>query len=200
MSPLDLIPAPYRLAAALAGAALLAAAGFGAGWTVQGWRAAADLAELKADHAETVTKAKAAERGALQDVLNNERALRADLEGIAHDARTRAAAADAAAADLAGQHDRLRAHLAARRSAAGACAPGAAAAAAGGSPAGAAAALVPGDWRDVMLDEAATALRALAPAVDAAARRSATCAAAYNAARDRLRRYAEQGRAVPLAP
>jgi hypothetical protein len=193
---IDLMPPQFRLIAA----ALVAAACFGAGWTAQGWRMESDLADLKADHSETVTKAKSAERGALQDILNTERALRADLEGIAHDARTRAAAADAAAADLAGQHDRLRAYLAARRSAAGACAPGAAAGAAGGSPAGAPSDLVPGDWRDVMLDEAATALRALAPAVDDATRRSATCAAAYNAARERLRRYAEQGRSVAPSP
>lgn len=42
----DLIPPQYRLAAAVAGAVALLAAGFGTGWTVNGWRLGTQVEKL----------------------------------------------------------------------------------------------------------------------------------------------------------
>lgn len=47
--PLKLLHPPYRLPAALAGVALVLAAAFFAGWTVNGWRLGKAQAEARAD-------------------------------------------------------------------------------------------------------------------------------------------------------
>jgi hypothetical protein len=53
--------APYRALLVLGAGALTAALAFGAGWAVNGWRLGAELADLRAKHAqEQVTQATAA--------------------------------------------------------------------------------------------------------------------------------------------
>lgn len=196
---IGIIPPQYRLAAAIAGAAALAVASFGAGWAVQGWRLGTEIADLKAEHAEQVRRAAKAERDNLTRVINEERAAREDAERTADAERTRAAAAAAVVADLSGQSDRLRDDIR-RYSAARSCAPGATPAVAGRGAAGPAAGVVPGDVRDLMLDEAAEALRVLAPAADTARAKHAACVAIYDAARARLKRLGEAGRTIEGQP
>lgn len=192
---IQLIPPQYRLLAVAGAALAVAAAGFGAGWTFQGWKSSAKLSQVQAEHSAQVRQAVKAERDSLASVLAEERALRAQSEGIANDARQRLDAVDAAAAGLAGERDRLRNDLrqyAATRT----CAPGAAAGLAAGSNPRPAAGLVPGDVRDELLDQAAEALGQLAPALDTAHAKHTACAAVYEQARARLKRLGEAGRAV----
>ena len=193
---ISLIPPQFRLLAAALALAAIAAAGFSGGYKLRGMQADAAVAKLKQDHAEQVTAAVKAGQERLQAVLDEERTLRATAERIADEARQRTAHAQAVAADLAGQSDRLRNDIR-RYSAARACPAGAAAGPAGGGLAGTAAGLVPGDERDKLLDEAAEALRILAPALDAARSSHAACAELYTQARDRLRRVGATGREMP---
>lgn len=186
---ISLIPPQFRLLAAGILLATAAAAGFAGGYKLRALQADAAAAKLKQDHAEQVTKAVQAGQERLQAVLDEERTLRATAERIAHEARQRTAQAQAVAADLAGQSDRLRNDIR-RYSAARACPTGAAAAPAGGGLASTPASLVPGDERDVMLDQAAEALRILAPALDAARASHAACAQLYGEAERRLKQMA----------
>lgn len=188
---INFIPTPYRV---VAGLCVVAVAG-AVGWYSRGLVADRAIASLKADYAEQLRRAIKAERDALNDVLRTERELRNDIEGAANDARIRADKTAAAAADLAADRDRLRTLLQ-RYSASRACASGAAAAAASGRPAAASAEVVPGDVRDQLLGEAQDALGVLAPALDSARSGHIACVAAYNAARARLKRMGEQGRAL----
>ena len=181
----SLIPPQFRLLAAALAMAAIAAAGFTGGYKLRGMQADAAVAKLKQDHAEQVTAAVKAGHERLQAVLDEERTLRATAERIADEARQRTAQAQAVAADLAGQSDRLRNDIR-RYSAARACPASSVAATAGGSISGTAAWVVQGDVRDDMLNEAAEALRELAPALDAARSGHAACAELYEAARGRL--------------
>ena len=180
-----LIPPQFRLLAAALALAAIAGAGFSGGYKLRGMQADAAVAKLKQDHAEQVTAAVKAGQERLQAVLDEERTLRATAERIADEARQRTAVAQAVAADLAGQSDRLRNDIR-RYSAARACPAGSVATTAGGSISGTAAWVVQGDVRDDMLNEAAEALRELAPAFDAARSGHAACAKLYEAARARL--------------
>jgi len=186
---ISLIPPQFRLLAAgilLAGAA---AAGFAGGYKLRALQATATEASLKADHAQQVTQAVQAGQARLQAVLDEERTLRATAERIAHEARQRTAEARAVADDLAGQSQRLRDDIR-RYSATRACPTGATAHPAGGGLAIAPASLVPADERDIMLDQAAEALRILAPALDGARASLTACATLYGEAERRLRQMA----------
>lgn len=73
MNPLTMNPG-----ALLAGTAVALALGFGAGWSVNGWRLHADLADEKREHAEEITKASQA---ALDDYKTAAGLIKAAAEG-----------------------------------------------------------------------------------------------------------------------
>lgn len=184
------IPSTHLIVAAVAGALA-----FGTGWAINGWRLGEDIADLQRDHAEQITKAKTAERAAIDNALAQERAAREDAERIADEQRKLADDAAAVVRALGDERSRLRDDLR-RYSAARAGATGAAACTAGGGVAGPAASVVPGDVRDDMLDEAAEVLRVLAPALDASVAKHRACVAIYAAARERLKRMGQAGRTI----
>ena len=195
MAVTALIPPQYRLLAAGIAALALAGAGFAAGWTFQSWKSSAVLAEVQAAHAEQIRQAVKAERDGLASVLTEERALRTQSEGIAHETRQRLDAVDTAAAGLAGERNRLRDELR-RHAAASACATGAASSFAAGSGAGPAAGVVSGGGIHDMLDEGAAALEVLAPALERAREKFIGCRDTYNQARERLARMGAAGRTI----
>jgi hypothetical protein len=196
---LDLIPGPYRLLAMGIAAAALAAAGFGAGYKLRGVSADRDINALQAEHSQAKFNLAQDAKQKLEGAIAVERAVREDVEGTANDERTRAAAAEAALSALRAGHDGVRDDLR-RYSAARACTTGAAATAASGSATGTSSVVVHADVRDDMLDEAADALRVLAPALDTARSRHADCVAIWDQARARLKRLGEAGRSLEAAP
>lgn len=92
-------------AAALAGA--LAAGS--ATWTAQAWRYTAQLADVRAAHAQERDVQSQATVAAVEAVRNEERRRMAAMEKTRDDAQTLAAAAAADAAGARGERDRLRA-------------------------------------------------------------------------------------------
>lgn len=105
MNPISLISAsPYALAAKLAAVLTVLVAVFAAGWTANGWRLGAELAELKQAQAESITKG-------VKDALETTTGLLAKKD------RALAAAADrnrvlaVAAAAAGAESDGLRAQL-----------------------------------------------------------------------------------------
>ena len=181
----------------VAGIAVAAAACAYAGWSLNGVFADRAMATVVSEHASAVAAAADKSAKAIGKVLDEERGLRADAERIASDARTNEAVASAAAAGLDAVAAQLRDDIK-RRNQAGSCATSADPRSATGGKTSAAAGVVPGDGLGVMLAEGADAARFLAPALDAAIARGATCEALYEAARERLRRIGESGRAVAV--
>ncbi len=180
-----MIPAQYRAIAAVALAAALLLASFGAGWTVQGWRKDAALEALKAGHAQALKTAAETALAETQKAKARETELQNQIEGIADEARQLQAARDAAAADAADARQRM---LNAARSAASRCAAGSVASAARGGSAG----NMPGSMSDGerllrVLGELDGAAGAYADAADRARAAGLACERSYNAAREAVK-------------
>ncbi|WP_245191761.1 DUF2514 family protein [Achromobacter insuavis] len=167
-----------RAAGALAGwkgyvAAALAGA-FAAGsatWTVQAWRYTAQLADVRAAHAQERDAQAQATVAAVEAVRNEERRRMAAVEIARDDAQKQAAAAASDAADARDQRDRLRARANTLARAAATRDP----AFAEGSPSGAAAV----DLLAYMLGRAVDRAEALAGIADRARIAGLTCERAY---------------------
>lgn len=103
---LKLIPPQYRIAAAIAGAAALLVAGFGAGWSVNGWRLGAKLEKLDgalttcegnvAAYADAVVSQNRSIQAARDAAQQAQQAARRELQ----QARQRSASLDAQILDL----------------------------------------------------------------------------------------------------
>ncbi|MFY1894729.1 DUF2514 family protein [Achromobacter xylosoxidans] len=155
------------MAAAMAGA--LAAGS--ATWTAQAWRYTAQLADVRAAHAQERHAQAQATVAAIEAVRNEERRRMAAMEKTRDDAQTLAAAAAADAAGARGERDRLRTRTNALARAAATRDPSLAE----GSPAGAAAV----DLLAYMLGRAIDRAEALAGIADRARIAGLTCERAY---------------------
>ncbi|WP_231690210.1 DUF2514 family protein [Achromobacter sp. 2789STDY5608615] len=144
----------------------------GAAWTVQAWRYTAQLAEMRADHAEKQAAQATTTVAALEAVRNEERRRMAALEIARDDAQKQAAAAAADAAGARDERDRLRARANTLARAAVARDP----TLADGSPSGAAAV----DLLAYMLGRVSERAAELAGIADRARITGLTCERAYD--------------------
>lgn len=134
MKILNLIPVQYRMIFAVA--VLLAVVGciFGAGWAVNGWRLEAQIADLKAAHAEQVIQAQKATTKQVEAALEDTRIANLKAEEATNAARKKQDLLSAAVA--ASRRDRSLLDAARAYSAARACPAADTAGAAVGSQAG----------------------------------------------------------------
>jgi hypothetical protein len=179
------IPVQYRAVAAAWLAVVLLLAGFGAGWTAQGWRKDTALQSLKAEHAQAMKAAAETALAETQKAKARETELQTKIEGIADEARQLQAARDAAAADAADARQRM---LNAARGAASRCATGSTSAIARGSQTGS----MPGSMSDGdrllrVLGELDGAAGAYADAADRSRAAGLACERSYNAAREAVK-------------
>lgn len=192
---IDLIPPQYRLLAVIGLAAALFLGGAAGGYTWRDMSAKADIAELKADQAELITKAARAERDGVAAVLQIERSLRSQAEEAANALRARTDLGRNAAG-LDAELQRLR-EQARSRPPAWSCTGGATAGPAAGASASAASGVVPPvSDRVGLLQESATGFAAMAQHSMACDARHRTLTDYYNQARERLRRMGEAGRTI----
>jgi hypothetical protein len=152
-----------------------AVAAGGVAWTAQAWRYTAQLAEVRADHAEDQAAQAKATVAAVEAVRNEERRRMAAVEIARDDAQKQAAAAATDAAGARDERDRLRARANTLARAAAAEHP----ALADGSPSGAAAV----DLLAYMLGRAVDRAEALAGIADRARVAGLTCERVYNDSR-----------------
>jgi len=145
----------------------------GAAWTAQGWRYAAQLAELRNAHAQERADQAQATVAAVEAVRNEERRRMAALEIARADAKKQAAAAAADAANARSERDRLHVRANALARAAVSRDP----AAAVGSPAGATAA----DLLAYMLGRVSDRAAELAAFADRTRLAGLTCERTYDA-------------------
>lgn len=160
-------------ASALAGALIAG----GAAWAAQGWRYTAQLAELRAAHAQERDAQAQATVAAVEAVRKEERQRMAALENARDDAKKHAADAAANAAGARAERDRLRARANALARAAAARDP----AAADGSPTGTDAV----DLLAHMLGRVSDRAAKLAGIADRARIAGLTCERIYDALRGR---------------
>lgn len=108
MGWLSLIPMPSLALARLIGAALAAAACFGAGWTANGWRSDAEIESIKRAQAESISQG-------VRDALEITVSVQKRKDEALHAAMERGRALDAARAAADVERDGLRNELSAAR-------------------------------------------------------------------------------------